>query len=131
MISIRNTCKRLFFGLLALSLALSLLGAVCEAVSSSVETTFQQALKENTELRAIVAQLRELVSAKEKGIAYENPIRLQRLNLGGNPLLRATTATGNGNLVLECAYAGRLLYRFTCGSGGTTASTFTGVATCT
>ncbi|KAK4534194.1 hypothetical protein CDCA_CDCA01G0219 [Cyanidium caldarium] len=37
----------------------------------------------------------------------------------------------NGDLVLECSAAGKLLYRFSCPSGGSTPSTFTGVATCT
>ena len=37
----------------------------------------------------------------------------------------------NGDLVLECSAAGKLLYRFSCASGGSTPSTFTGVATCT
>jgi hypothetical protein len=131
MISIRCVSKRLASILLALVTLLLVLGVVCEASNKGIETAVEHARAENTELRAIVAQLRELVHAEETGTANQNAFRLQNLKLDQNLLLRASAATGNGNLVLECASAGRLLYRFTCGTGGTTASTFTGVGTCT
>jgi hypothetical protein len=117
--------------LIGISLFVGSFGTCFGTVASSLDVAVRKASAENAELRAVVSQLRAHVSALEQNDQNLATIRSQTTRFDLNELLRASGTTGNGNLVLECAEAGRLLYRFTCGTGGTTTSTFTGVATCT